>query len=70
MGKAIGPGRDRDAALPLLVLFYFAVGVFSDSNLQGAILKGSIYENPELRQQVKDFARRLTRGLLNQELRQ
>ncbi len=65
IGKAIGTGEDRDAALLLLALFYFAVGVFSDSNLQCAVLQGSVYESPELQRRVKRFARRLTRLLLN-----
>jgi AcrR family transcriptional regulator len=67
IGKAIGTGDGRDAALRLLALFYLAVGVFSDSSLQCAVLQGSVYESPELQQQVRKFFRRLTRHLLEDQ---
>ena len=67
IGKAIGTAEERDAALLLLALFYFAVGVFSDSTLQCAVLEGSVQESPELQQRVKRFARRLTRLLLDDQ---
>jgi AcrR family transcriptional regulator len=65
ISKTIGPGGEREAALALLALFYFGVGLFSDSDLQRALLGGSVYEDAELQGQVKDFARRLTRAILN-----
>jgi AcrR family transcriptional regulator len=70
LAQTIGPGRDRNAALSLLALFYFAVGLFNDSDLQRALLGGSVYESAELQGQVKDFARGLTRAILNGEARQ
>lgn len=68
IAKAIGPGGDHDVALSLLLVFYFVVGIFSDSDLQCAVLDDSVHESPELQQRVKDFARRLTRSLLDEEL--
>lgn len=64
ISDAIGSTEDRDATLLLLTLFYLAVGVFSDSTLQRALLQGSVYESPELQQRVKTFFRRLSRQLL------
>lgn len=57
-------GESRDAALILLAVFYFAVGIFSDSPLQCAVLEGSVHESPQLRRRVKRFARTLVRLLL------
>lgn len=68
LAKALGPSRHRDAELSLLLLFYFAVGVFSNSSLQCAVLEASVLDSPELQQRVKDFARRLMRILLNEKL--
>lgn len=64
---AIGSGSDDDAAFSVLLLFYFLVGVFSDSNLQCAILEGSVNRDQKLQQRVKDFARRIVGALLNED---
>jgi AcrR family transcriptional regulator len=63
--EATGAGEDGDAPLLLLALFYFAVGVFSDSSLQRAVLEGSVHESPELQQRIRRFTRRLTLLLLD-----
>lgn len=64
IAETIGTRDHGDAALSLLALFYFAVGVFSDSPLQRALLGGSVYESPELRQRVREFFRLLAHRLL------
>lgn len=65
--EAMGSGGSHDAPWLLLLLFYFAVGVFSDSSLQRALLGGSVYESPELQRQVGDFVRGVARTLLDVE---
>lgn len=53
--------------LRLYTLFYFIVGIFVDSSLQQATFGGSIYEQPELQQTLKIFAKQLALGLLQKK---
>ncbi len=63
----LGPADDHTKPLCLLTLLYFTIGMFTDSTLQQAMLGGSIYEQPELQQQLKSFAKNLAMGLLQKD---
>lgn len=66
LADGLTPGRKRDARLVLLLLFYFVVGIFSDSELQRVLLEGSVYGSPELREQLREFLRRLVGTLASE----
>lgn len=62
----IGSGRSDDAALSVLLLFYFLIGVFSDSDVQRSVLEGSVHRDRDLQRRIRSFSRRLTGALLNE----
>lgn len=63
----LGPTDDHTKPMRLFTLLYFTIGMFTDSLLQQAMLGGSIYEQPELQQQLKSFAKNLAMGLLQKD---
>lgn len=63
----LGPTDDHTQSLRLFTLLYFTIGMFTDSSLQQATLGGSIYEQPELQQQLKSFAKNLAMSLLQKD---
>ncbi len=66
----LGPTDDNTQQLRLFNLLYFTVGIFTDSALQQATFGGSIYEQPELQQHLKSFAKNLAMGLLRKDYMQ
>lgn len=67
LSTLLGATDAKIGQLRLYTLFYFVVGIFVDSPLQQVTLGGSIYEQPELQQTLKVFAKQLTLGLLQKE---
>lgn len=67
LSALLSPTDEKTKQLRLFNLLYFTIGIFTDSTLQQATLGGSIYEQPELQQHFKTFAKNLALHLLQQE---
>lgn len=67
LSALLGPTDDNTKQLRLFNLLYFTIGIFTDSALQQATLGGSIYEQPELQQHLKSFAKNLALSLLQKD---